>query len=73
MYASGNYTLRQVRTKVNELGLCGTSGGTLSVANHQYILKNPIYYGLMRYGGEYFDGKHEPLIAKLLFDQVQTS
>jgi len=25
----------------------------------------------MRYNGEYYEGKHEPIIAKKLFDQVQ--
>jgi DNA invertase Pin-like site-specific DNA recombinase len=71
MYGTGNYTLRQVRTAINDLGLSGHKGGTLWVANYQYILKNPIYYGLIRYHGEYYDGKHEPIISKELFDQVQ--
>jgi len=26
---------------------------------------------LIRYNGEYFEGKHEPIIAKKLFDEVQ--
>ena len=43
----------------------------LSVSNYQYLLQNPFYYGVMRYNGEYYEGKHEPIIAKKLFDQVQ--
>ncbi len=35
------------------------------------MLKNPIYYGVIRYGGELYDGKHEPIITKKLFDSVQ--
>ena len=36
-----------------------------------YILSNPFYAGLFRYGGELHEGKHQPLISKQLFDQVQ--
>jgi len=33
----------------------------LSRANVQYLLKNPTYYGLIRYDGEVFEGAHEPM------------
>ena len=36
-----------------------------------FILSNPFYYGHFRYGKEVFEGKHQPLITKNLFDQVQ--
>ena len=35
------------------------------------ILKNPVFIGLIRYKGELFQGKHQPLIDKDLFDRVQ--
>jgi hypothetical protein len=38
------------------------------VSNYQKLLKNPIYTGLIRYNGEIFEGKHEPIITKKLFD-----
>ena len=71
MYGTGNYTLRQVRTAFNNLGLTGKNKGSLATSNYQYILQNPIYYGLIRYHGEYFEGTHKPIITKELFDQVQ--
>jgi len=43
----------------------------LSVSNYQYLLQNPFYYGLIRYGGEFYEGKHKPIISKKLFDEVQ--
>lgn len=43
----------------------------LSVSNYQYMLKNKIYYGMIEYNGELYDGKHEPIITKKLFDSVQ--
>ena len=70
-YSSGSFTLRQLRDKFNELGLKRKSGRELAVSNYQKLLKNPIYTGLMRYNGEIFEGKHEPIITKKLFDSVQ--
>ncbi len=70
-YATGNFTLRQLRDKFNELGLKRKSGKELAVSNYQQILKNTIYTGLMRYNGEIYEGKHEPIITKKFFDSVQ--
>ena len=38
------------------------------------MLKNPYYYGEFEYpkdSGKWYQGKHEPLITKVLFDEVQ--
>ena len=70
-YASGNFTFAQVRQKINDLGLKGTGDGVLAVSNFQYLLKNPFYHGLIRYGGEFYEGKHPTIITKKLFDDVQ--
>ncbi len=70
-YATGKYTLRELRKIINGLGLRGRRGKMLSVSNYQYLLRNPFYYGLIRYNGEFYEGKHEPIITKKLFDQVQ--
>ena len=71
LYATGKYTLKEIRKIINDLGLKGRRGKMLSVSNYQYILQNPFYYGLIRYNGEYYEGKHEPIIAKKLFDLCQ--
>ena len=70
-YATGNFTFAQVHRKINDLGLKGTGNGVLSISNYQYLLKNPFYHGLIRYHGEFYEGKHEPIISKKLFDDVQ--
>jgi DNA invertase Pin-like site-specific DNA recombinase len=70
-YATGKYTLKELRKIINGLGLRGRRGKMLSVSNYQYLLQNPFYYGLIRYNGEFYEGKHEPIITKKLFDQVQ--
>jgi len=46
--------------------LVGKKGKMLSVSNYQYMLKNKIYYGMIEYNGELYDGKHEPIIKKFL-------
>ncbi len=70
-YATGDFTFAQVRRKINDLGLTGYRDGLLSISNYQYLLKNPFYHGLIRYSGEFYEGKHEPIISKKLFDDVQ--
>ncbi len=70
-YATGKYTLRQVRDMVNDLGFRSLQNRELSISNIHDILRNPFFTGLMRYGGEIHEGKHEPIITKKLFDSVQ--
>ncbi|MBP7898439.1 recombinase family protein, partial [Candidatus Gracilibacteria bacterium] len=53
-----------------------TAGGNknLTVSNIYCILENHFYYGVFEYpknSGNWYQGKHEPLITKELFDQVQ--
>ncbi len=71
MYSTGEYPLAQIRKIINSLGLVGKKGKMLSVSNYQYMLKNKIYFGMIEYNGELYDGKHEPIITKKLFDSVQ--
>ncbi len=70
MYATGMYPLKEVRNTMNGLGLKRWERD-LSVSNYQKILRNPFYYGVIRYLGEYYEGKHEPLITKALYDKCQ--
>jgi len=70
-YATGNYSLKDLRDKMTSLGLFSRKGKKLSVSIIQNILTNPFYYGVFRYNGELYQGKHEPMIAKKLFDKCQ--
>jgi len=71
LYSTGNYSLRRLCETINSLGLLGRKNKMLSISNYQYFLKNPFYCGLIRYNSELYEGKHEPIIAKKLFDKVQ--
>ncbi|KKR47175.1 MAG: Recombinase [Parcubacteria group bacterium GW2011_GWA2_40_8] len=49
-------------------------GKSLSLSNIYMILKKPFYYGVFEYpdgSGNWYTGRHEPIIAKELFDRVQ--
>jgi len=71
MYSTGNYTLERLSDTINACGLTGKENKPLTIWRYQYILKNPIYYGLIRYNGETYEGTHEPIITKKLFDKCQ--
>jgi len=63
LYSTGKYPLAEVRRIVNGMGLMGRRK-VLSVSNYHHMLKSPLYYGVIRYLGELFEGKHEPIITK---------
>ncbi len=73
--AEGKYTLKQLKELTPVFGLVSrdprNKHGKVALFWIQAILTNPFYYGLMRYKGEYFEGKHETIISKELFDQAQ--
>ncbi len=71
LYATKNYSLKDLRNEFTEFGLVSRNGKRLTVSNIQMILRNPFYYGAFKFNGELYEGKHEPAIAKKLFDKVQ--
>jgi site-specific DNA recombinase len=58
----------------NEIHFTHTSGKPLSLGNVYRVLQNHFYYGRFEYpvnSGNWFDGVHEPIVTKELFDAVQ--
>ena len=71
-YATGKYTQNQLRDAANQWGVVSRhKSKKLPLSIIQRILTNPFYYGLMPYHNEVYQGKHEPLITRQLFEQVQ--
>jgi len=70
MYSSGDCTLKGIAGFFVKSNLKSYQDKTLSVSRVQFILQNPIYYGIIRFNGEYYKGVHEPIISKKLFDKV---
>jgi len=52
-------------------GILRRSGKIWHKDRAKYLLSNPFYYGHFRYAKEVYEGKHEPIITKKLFDKVQ--
>ena len=70
-FATGNFTLSQIRDKMFSLGLVGKTGEPLHLSTIGNILTNPFYYGMFLYRGELVQGSHKPMIYKKLFDKIQ--
>jgi len=70
--AEGKYSLLELRKLATAFGLVSKrQKKPLSFSNVHRILTNPFYYGLFVYKGEIFQGTHDPIIEKDLFDKVQ--
>jgi DNA invertase Pin-like site-specific DNA recombinase len=75
LYASGRYSLDALRQEMCTRGLKRAGGKPISRNGMSTILRNPFYVGIIRLKttGEVFEGKHEPLIPRTLFEQVQAN
>ncbi|OHB20775.1 MAG: hypothetical protein A3J67_02410 [Parcubacteria group bacterium RIFCSPHIGHO2_02_FULL_48_10b] len=71
LYATGKYPLHSLAKWSDKNNLRGNLGKKLVIANIHKNLQNIFYIGLMKYKGEVFEGTHEPLISKKLFDKCQ--
>lgn len=65
---------RRVYAWLNDIKYTHRSGKRLSLSNVYNVLKNPFYCGMFEYprgSGQWYTGKHQPLITKELFQLVQ--
>ena len=70
---SGRKIFHWLKFELNLKTRNGNKG--LTLGNIYLILQSPFYYGVFEYpvkSGNFYAGKHEPLITKELFDQVQS-
>ena len=71
IYSTGKYTLKQIAKYFKDLGLRSYRGNILCVATVQRILQSSFYYGIFEFKNETYQGSHEPIITKKLFDTCQ--
>lgn len=62
--ATDNFGLRALRRR-------RSGGGPLSTPGVYKILGNPFYAGYIRFGTEWYPGKHEPMITVAQFERTQ--
>ena len=70
---SGRKVYNWLKFDLNFKSVTGKKG--LTVSNIFQLLHNPFYYGIFEYpvkSGNFYTGKHTPLITKELFDLVQS-
>ncbi len=63
--------LEDISNFLAKSGITTRTGKRISKTKASFILSNPFYIGLFKYGGEIHEGKHEPIISKKLFDEAQ--
>jgi DNA invertase Pin-like site-specific DNA recombinase len=73
IYATGSSNLHALQAELYATGLRNRRGQKVSLSGLSWVLNNPFYIGLIRIKrtGETYQGIHEPLISKHLFDRVQ--
>lgn len=65
---------RRIKQWLDRDGFTNRTGKSITLSQVLEMLKNPFYYGWFRYpedNGQWFEGAHEALISKELFDLVQ--
>ena len=70
-YAKGKSRLEDISNFLAKNGIVSRSGKIISKTRASFILSNPFYIGLFKYGGERHEGKYEPIVSKKLFDKAQ--
>lgn len=64
LYASGEWSIRDLHAEMALRGLRGRRGGKLSRSKLSEMLKNRAYIGKVIWDGVEYDGTHEPLISE---------
>ena len=71
LYAKGNSRLEDISVFLEANGIKSHLNNKTHKDRVKFILSNPFYVGLFKYGGEMHEGRHTPIIEKRLFDKVQ--
>lgn len=70
-YSDGDCSVKKLADIMFEAGLRSSTGGRIYKSRVHQLLKDPFYIGKIRWNGEIYQGKHEPLISQEIFDKIQ--
>ncbi len=71
-FASGEYSIKSLATKAYQEGFCfRKSKSKMPLATLHKILRKLIYTGEFEYGGKIYQGSHEPLVGRAVWDRCQ--
>ncbi len=71
MYGEGNIQIKEVASFLEQQKVLRKNGKRIREDVVTMILKKLFYTGLFTYAGEVYEGRHDPIISKKLFDKVQ--
>lgn len=71
LYATGNYSTPALGKKMYADGFRSRAGGRVVKSKIHTLLCEPFFYGKFLWKGQEYQGKHEAIITKDLFDQVK--
>ena len=71
LYAQNNSRLEDISNFLAERNVVSSGNKPIHRDQIAALLSNPFYYGHFRFVGEVYEGRHEPIISKQLFDKVQ--
>lgn len=69
--AADGLSLRSIQRQMMEAGMRGVNGKAISRTTLHGILRNPFYFGTMRFQGKLIQGKYQPIITRELFEEAQ--
>lgn len=70
-FGEGTISVKELRLEAAARGIVGRKAVPLWSSELHFILKNPIYRGIVRWDGEEVPGLHEALIDSITFQRVQ--
>ena len=68
MYAQGGISLKEVSDFFYSNGLRSRSGTKVNKGFIHRVIRDPFYMGVMLRNGKYYQGNHQPIISKELYD-----
>ncbi|PIP56340.1 hypothetical protein COX05_03545 [candidate division WWE3 bacterium CG22_combo_CG10-13_8_21_14_all_39_12] len=74
LFGEGCWHGRDLKQTMDKAGFTTPTGKPIALSAIYRILKNPFYYGEFEYPtstGSLYQGSHEPLISKYIFEKVQ--
>ncbi len=75
LYSTGEYSILELQATMHAKGLTSPharrAGAPMSASKLAEMLANPFYAGVVEWGGVQYEGQHNLLVPRSLFDRVQ--
>lgn len=66
-----NYSFEDIAKEISARGLRTRSGRRIQKSVIKHMLNNPFYIGMIKFGEEYLEGQHKPIIEPWKFKRIQ--